>query len=261
MESKTGLVLSGGGARGIAHIGVLQALEDAGIQVDMVSGCSAGAIVGALYAAGCSPEKILSFIEHKSLYGIVKLGLPKKGMMELSYFRDVLRKEIKSDRFDSLQKPLYVAVTNLNKGGCEIKSKGDHLIDYIIASASVPMVFHPVEIDGNLYVDGGVSNNLPTEPLRDKCAMLIGVNVNTVEYVAAISGITDVGLRCMDISFKEHVQARLSYCDIAIEPAVSKFGIFTLNKAREIYQAGLEASQKAIAAHQQKTQHGTSTSG
>ena len=90
MDSKTGLVLSGGGARGIAHIGVLQALDDAGIEIDMISGCSAGAIVGALYAAGVTPEKILGFIEHKSLYGIVKMGLPKKGMMELSYFREVL---------------------------------------------------------------------------------------------------------------------------------------------------------------------------
>ncbi|HCK22959.1 MAG TPA: patatin [Bacteroidetes bacterium] len=261
MDSKTGLVLSGGGARGIAHIGVLQALDDAGIEIDMISGCSAGAIVGALHAAGVTPEKILGFIEHKSLYGIVKMGLPKKGMMELSYFREVLHKEIKSDRFDSLKKPLYVAVTNLNKGGCEIKSKGDHLIDYIIASASVPMVFHPVEIEGHLYVDGGVINNLPTEPLRDKCSTLIGVNVNTVDYVAHISGITDVGLRCMDISFKEHVQARLQICDMAIEPAVSKFGIFTLNKAREIYQAGLEAAQRAIAAYQEKSAHGTSASG
>ena len=82
---KIGICLSGGGARGIAHIGVLQAFESAGVFPEIVSGCSAGAMVGALYAAGFAPREIFKLIEHRSLYSIIKMGLPNKGMMELSY--------------------------------------------------------------------------------------------------------------------------------------------------------------------------------
>ena len=172
-----------------------------------------------------------SLIRNKSLYSIVKMGLPNKGMMELSYFRDVLYKHLPGDDFSKLRKPFYVAVTNLNKGGCEIIHQGDKLVDHVIASASIPMVFKPVQINGHLYVDGGVINNLPVEPLRDKCRILIGVNVNTVEYIDQVNGIRDV-VRCLDISLQERVQNRLKRCDIAIEPLVSRFGIFDLEPGR-----------------------------
>mgnify|MGYP003539512023 FL=1 len=87
---KIGICLSGGGARGIAHIGDWRAFECAGVIHETVSGCSAGAMVGALYAAGFAPREIFKLIEHRSLYSIIKMGLPNKGMMELSYFKKML---------------------------------------------------------------------------------------------------------------------------------------------------------------------------
>lgn len=257
---KTGLALSGGGVRGVAHIGVLQALEDHGLKPDVISGCSAGAVVAALYAAGCAPSEIFRFIEYKSFYKIIKMGLPVKGMMELAYFREVLEKEIPHDSFDELDIPLYLSVTNLNRGGGEIKHKGGHLIDYVIASATVPMVFNPVEIEGHLYVDGGVINNLPVEPLIGKCDLLIGVNVNPVGCLPKVSNIKDVGVRCLDISLKEHVLSRLEKCDLVIEPDVSRFGMFSMTNIKEIYQEGYNSAEAVILASEKTDKNASGTS-
>jgi len=258
---KNGLVLSGGGARGIAHIGVLQALEDHDIQVDAISGCSAGAIVGVLYAAGCSPSKITNYIKNKSLYGIIKMGIPSRGMMEMPYFREILEKEIPHNSFDELKTPFYLSVTNLNTGTCEVKHEGGNLIDYVIASSTIPMVFKPIKIGRDLYVDGGIVNNLPVDPLLGKCERLIGVNVNTVEYVKDVSGLTDVGIRCLDISMKEQVQSNLKLCDMAIEPKVSHFGMFSLSKPMDIFNAGYsEATSVILASRTNQISHGTSAS-
>lgn len=261
MQWSKGLTLSGGGARGIAHIGVLKALEEFNMQPDVISGSSAGALVGVLYAAGCTSEEIYGFIRNKTLYSIVKMGIPDKGMMELGYFRDIIKNKIPHNSFDQLPIPFYVAVTNLNKGGCEIVHSGDQLADYVLASATIPLVFKPIPINGHLYVDGGVINNLPVEPIRDKCDILIGVNVNTINYIQQVSGIRNVGMRCLDISLMEHVQSRLHRCDVIIEPEVSKYNMFDLQHADAIFEEGYKAAKRAIFAYREKTaQHGTSTS-
>jgi NTE family protein len=252
MQWSVGLTLSGGGARGIAHIGVIKALEELNIQPDVISGSSAGALVGVLYAAGCTSEEIYSYIRNKSLYSIVKMGIPDKGMMELGYFRNILKSKLPHNHFDQLRIPFYVAVTNLNKGGCEIVHSGEQLIDYVLASATIPLVFKPIQINGHLYVDGGVINNLPVEPLREKCAVLIGVNVNTVHYIQQVAGIRNVGMRCLDISLMEHVQARLQRCDIAIEPELSQYNMFDLHHADAIFEVGYEAAKRAIFAYREK---------
>ncbi len=241
MRKKIGITLSGGGARGIAHIGVLQALESAGIFPDMISGCSAGAMIGALYAEGYSPRKIYSLIENKSIYSIIKMGLPDKGMMELAYFRKILHENIPHDAFDQLKKPFFVSVTNLNSGDCEIISDGP-LTDFVIASQSIPLVFKPQKIGNDLYVDGGVLNNLPVEPLRPLCDILIGVNVTPISYTENLNGMREVGFRILNLSLKTNMESRIKQCDFIIEPDTSTYTIFDVNKSKLIYDAGYEAA-------------------
>ncbi|MFN3938964.1 MAG: patatin-like phospholipase family protein [Chitinophagales bacterium] len=263
MKHLLGITLSGGAARGIAHIGVLQALTENEIHPTIISGCSAGAIAGVLYAAGVPPTEIYRQIENKNLYSIIKVGLPDKGMMELAYIRTLLQKILKHDSFDKLPKEFYLSVTNLNKGGCEIIHTGNHLIDFVIASSSIPLIFKPVKINNHLYVDGGVINNLPAEAIREKCKILIGVNVNTVKYINHINGIKDVGMRCLDISLKEHVQVRAKQCDILIEPDTSAYSLTDLTKASEIFSVGYNACMQAIPLIKEKIQsaYGTSAAG
>ncbi|MFI5171583.1 MAG: patatin-like phospholipase family protein [Chitinophagales bacterium] len=241
MKYKFGITLSGGGARGIAHIGVLQALESAGIFPEIISGCSAGAIVGALYCEGYSPRAIFSMIENKSIYSVIKMGLPNKGLMELSFFKKVLNDHIGHDSFEQLKKPLYISVTNLNTGKCEIISSGK-LTQYIIASQSIPLVFKPVSIGDHLYVDGGVLNNLPVEPIRDLCEVLIGVNVIPIHPTNKLGGMRDVGFRVMNLSLMTNMESRIRQCDYMIEPPTAEFSIFNINKGKLIYDAGYEAA-------------------
>lgn len=238
---KVGICLSGGGARGIAHIGVLQAFESAGIFPEIVSGCSAGAMVGALYASGFSPRDIYKLIEHRSLYSIIKMGLPDKGMMELGYFKKILTENIPHDSFQLLNLPFYVSVTNLNTGKFEIVNDGK-LIDYVMASQSIPLVFKPQKIGDHYYVDGGVLNNLPVEPLREQCEILVGVNVNPINYTDKLSGMRDVGFRVLNLTLKMNMEERIKLCDYIIEPNTADYTIFDINKSKIIYDAGYEAA-------------------
>ena len=238
---RIGICLSGGGARGVAHIGVLQALESAGIIPYAVSGCSAGAMVGALYCAGLPPRQIFSIIEKKSIYSIIKMGLPDKGMMELAYFKKVLSENIAHDSFELLQKPFFISVTNLNTGSAEIIGNGK-LIEPVIASQSIPLVFKPQRIGEHLYVDGGVLNNLPIEPLQEICDIIIGVNVTPVRYAENISGMRDVGYRVLNLTLMQNMASRLKQCDYIIEPDTGGYTIFDITKSKTIYDAGYEAA-------------------
>lgn len=241
---KIGITLSGGGARGIAHIGVLQALESAGIYPEIVSGCSAGAMVGALYAAGFAPRDIFKLIERRSLYSIIKMGLPDKGMMELGYFKKILAENIQHDSFEKLNLPFYCAVTNLNTGNFEIASSGN-LSDYVIASQCIPLVFKPQKIGNYLYVDGGVLNNLPVEPIRNQCEILIGVNVIPITKLDKLNSMRDVGFRVLNLTLMQNMVERLKLCDYVITPATEDFSIFDINKAKLIYDMGYEAALPA----------------
>ncbi|HNV99200.1 MAG TPA: patatin-like phospholipase family protein [Chitinophagales bacterium] len=241
---RVGICLSGGGARGIAHIGVLQALESAGIFPEVISGCSAGSMVGALYANGLPPRDIYRLIEKKSIYSIIRMGLPDKGMMELSYFRKILSDNIPHDRFEDLKKPFFVSVTNLNTGRAEIVGSGK-LIDLVIASQSIPLVFKPQQIGEHIYVDGGVLNNLPIEPIRPLCDVLIGVNVNPVNYQKNLQGMRDVGYRVLNLTLMLNMQERLKQCDFVIEPKTGDFTIFDVSRSNLIYDAGYEAALPA----------------
>lgn len=252
MKYRIGIALSGGAARGIAHIGVLQALEENNLQPEIISGCSAGAIIGVLYADGKIPLDIYKLVEHKNLYSIVRMRLPDKGVMELGYFQNVLTKELKHNRFDALKKEFYLSVTNLNTGTWEVVHTGDNLIQYVIASSSIPMIFKPVKIDAHYYVDGGVLHNLPAACIRGKCEVLIGVNVNPVSQISHIHGIKDVGMRCVDLSLNANVQSQLQLCDVVIEPEISAFGLFDLTKSAAIYQAGYDAALRVITSIRKK---------
>ena len=169
-----GICLSGGGAIGFAHIGVLQALLENGIEPQVVSGSSMGAIVGTLYAAGYSPAEMMQMIKEDRLYMVSKLmtfkpKFWKSGFSTHNTIIKLIGETIPHDSFDKLQKKMFVCVTNMNTMEWEIKSKGKNLATWVSASASIPGVFEAVEKEGNFYLDGGVLNNLPAQPLRPLC--------------------------------------------------------------------------------------------
>ena len=245
---KLGLALSGGGARGIAHVGVLKAFEEAGIVPDAYSGTSAGSIVGAMRAAGKTPEQIMQMVKESSLFKIFKVGMPIDGLTKLTYLREKLSAYIASDSFEDLKKPLFVSLANLNTGQKEIVSSGV-LFDVVMASCSIPLVFKPVEINGALYVDGGLFNNLPADALREHCEVLIGINVMPNIEVPAKELQTVIGIasRCFDLSVRANTVNSLEMCDLVIEPEeLHQYGIHQFNKYQELYKIGYQAGKSQV---------------
>lgn len=235
-----GLALSGGGARGAAHIGVIRALLEHDIVPNVIAGTSAGSVAGALYAAGLSPDEMLEFVARSSVYKLIKVGIPRTGLTNLTYLRQKLAETIPTDSFESLRYPLRVALTNLNSGRVEIRSSGA-LFDVILASCSIPFVFKPVLLDGNLYVDGGVMSNLPARAIHRESDVLIGVNLIPCCEMEDREMTTVVGImqRCFDLSVISNTTPEAELCDIVLEPLeLRHYHIFQLNKFKEIHDLG-----------------------
>jgi NTE family protein len=160
-----GLVLSGGGARSFAHIGVIKALEENGIFPTHIVGTSAGAIVGSLKAAGVNWYEILIFLKTISIFQTNRYALNDPRFINLENFYNDLKVYLHKNNFDSLKKPLFSTAKNVIEGTLKIFSS-EQLIKAVIASASFPGNFTAMEINGKFYIDGGTLNNFLVEPLN-----------------------------------------------------------------------------------------------
>jgi len=240
MENKiVGIALGGGGSRGFAHIGVLKALEEEGIKPDIISGTSAGAIVGCLVADGKFPEEIMTIMGEIELTDVAKIGLPKKGFASLDNLRKKLKRNLKANKFSELEKPLYVGLSNLLTGEINYISTGD-LTKAVQGSASIPIIFSPVEINEQVYVDGGLLDNVPVKPLIDQCDIIIAVDIMPVEQVEVIEDVRDVITRVFQMTTSMQHYSRDS-CDLIIEiEAVSKYSILDTRHNEEIYKLGYD---------------------
>jgi len=242
----TGLVLSGGGARGFAHLGVIQALNEAGIFPDVISGTSAGALVGVLYADGYSPREILSLMNGGSRLDFMRPALPREGLLQINGIIKILRSALRAKTFSELKIPLYVSATDLNNGVAVYFSEGD-IIDPIIASASIPVLFQPVKIGDVSYVDGGVLDNLPVRPIEDKCRSLIGSFVNPVGYMEKISGLISIAERTFMLSMSKEIYEKSRKFDLFIAPSeLRNFKILDPEKSTELFYIGYEATNEKL---------------
>jgi len=243
---KFGIALSGGGARGILHIGVLEALRKYGIHPEIISGTSMGALVGVFYASGMEPLQILDLVKSSKLRRFINWKLPKNGLLDLKKARPILETNISEDDFSSLKKPFYCTVSNLNSGLSETKSSGK-LFQWVLASASVPVIFEPQIIDGTTYVDGGIFNSLPVDCIRNQCRFLIGVHVNRNDWEENITGFKAIAERTFRLVFAKNVPQSLAVCDFVIDPPQTRlFNTFDFGKADEIFRIGFDETEQRI---------------
>lgn len=233
-----GLVLSGGGARGIAHLGVLQAFDDLGIEINALSGTSSGAMVGAFYASGVAPRKVLEIIKKTKLLLFVRPAISKTGLLKVQKLQDLFSKHLPFNSFQELPKKLTINATDVKKGESKYFDKGD-LIPAILASSCMPVIFDPMVIDGVSYIDGGILNNLPVEPLLPTCDIVVGSHCNPVDREFRVKNAKALLERTFLLAIRNNTLHRQQQCHLFIEPpALGKYIGSDFDKASEIYQIG-----------------------
>ncbi len=232
---KTGLVLSGGGGRGIAHLGAIKALLELGIKPDMIAGASAGAIAGAFYAAGFSVEKMLDIVLEQKIFHFPGFSWHKDGLLNTRAVVNTCRMYLDDISFEKLNLPFYAAATNLNTAETEYFSTGD-VATAIAASSAVPGIFEPVELNGNLYADGGILNNFPIEPLIGKCDILIGIHVNPLGTMKKDLDVPAILDRSFHMAIRSRALEKSAQCNLFIEPpGLANYGLFEFKQAQEIF--------------------------
>lgn len=235
---KLGLALGGGGARGFAHLGVLEALHEKGLKPDIISGTSAGALAGVLYADGYEPKEILQLFDGVKFGELATTSLPRNGFFKTKGLKDFLKKHLRAKTFEELNMPLRVMTSNIEKGESVVFEEGE-LITPVLASCALPIVFEPVRIGDSYFVDGGLFVNLPAIILRDDCEKVMGVNVSPLcpmKYSRTFKYMIERSLHYLMVG---NANPDREVCDYLIESGeLGDYPLLELNKLGEIYQKG-----------------------
>ncbi|MBQ4819949.1 patatin-like phospholipase family protein [Aquimarina sp. MMG016] len=274
-DVKVGLVLSGGGAKGLAHIGVLKVIEEAGVRVDYIGGTSMGAIVGALYASGYGAKELDSIFrsvdfdsfiqdvlprdaktfyerEDSEKYAITlpfdrfKIGLPKglsKGQNFYNQFSRYTAHVNHITNFDDLPIPFFCMATNIETGQQVLLDKG-YLPEAVAASGALPSIFSPVELDGVLMTDGGVSNNYPVKEIKEKGAeIVIGIDVqDSLMPRDQLNSVTNILLQISNFRTIKAMKSKVSETDVYIKPSILEFSVMSFDEGDKIISNGEKAA-------------------
>lgn len=243
---KIGIALSGGGARGVAHLGVLQALEEAGITPSIMTGVSAGAIVSVFYAAGFSPKQMLEILLEAGEKSFKKPTLKRGGIYSMDRAKRIYSKYLGEKTFEQLKFPVDIAAVDLKKGTLVHFSKGD-VIPPIIASSSIPIVFHPLEYQDMLLIDGGALTNLTVPPLIGKCDFIIGSISIGFKQGFEKGSFLKVVSRISELSLKYTSFRNAELCDFIFNvKGLENIKIFDMNKGHEIFKIGYDFAKERI---------------
>ena len=277
VRPKVGLVLSGGGAKGLAHIGVLKTLDSLNIKVDYIAGTSMGAVVGGLYASGYSakqldsifskldvnallqdytPRESKSFYEKRNdeIYALTlpfsnfKLGLPSglsKGLYNFNLISRLTKHVSHIREFNQLPIPFLCIATDLETGNQVVLEKGI-LAEAIIASGALPTLYNPIEINGRLLIDGGVVNNYPVEELTSRgITVIIGVDVQEgLKNRTQLNDVTAVLSQINNFSMIEKMEEKKRLTTIYLNPEVKGYSVVSFEKGIEIIQKGKDKANE-----------------
>ena len=253
-KNDVNLCLSGGGALGFAHIGVIQALEENGIYPTCISGTSMGAVIGVFYACGFSPEYMLKLIKDDKLYKVSTLltfhsNFWKRGLSDHTTLRKLIKELIPHNSFEGLEKKFCLCVSNMNNATWELIDSGKNLDEWVAASASIPGIFEPIKIKGNIYLDGGVMNNMPAQCFEQNFKATIGVDL--IPYpqlqLPEIIKTHDVAMSSIRAMLHQNSREGRDICNYLIEPLVlNKYHEFSFENYHEIYEIGYNTAIQYI---------------
>ena len=276
-QPKVGLVLSGGGAKGFAHIGVLKEIDKAGLQIDYVGGTSMGAIIGGLYAVGYSGEQIEQIVLETDFMSLLQdklprnsqtffekefgektvitlpvkdgsLGLPKavsKGQNVLNFLLELLASAEGVTDFNKLPIPFFCIATDIENGGAVLLEKGS-LPLALIASGSFPTLLNPVVLDDKLLVDGGVANNFPVTIMKSKgMDIVIGVDVEGQLYQKdKLNSVLDIMNQIVSYQMYSKSGAEKKKLDVYINPEIKGYNVVSFDEKEKILQKGIDEAKK-----------------
>ncbi len=234
---RVNLVLSGGAARGIAHIGVIKALEELGFSIKALSGSSAGSIVAVFYSYGYAPEEMLRLVKETRWFSLFRPRIPRSGLFSLKGAERYLRELIPIERVEDLPRKVYICATDLLTARSIYFSKGE-LAPILLGSCALPGIFEPIKYDRYVLIDGGVMNNLPVEPFERYKTLKVGVDVNPIEKVSRVGNIVNVLIRSFFLAVRSNADSRKDLCDLVITPDIVEYSPLDVRKADRLYELG-----------------------
>ncbi len=244
-----GLVLSGGGTRGATHIGVMKALQEAHLQPDIIAGCSAGALIGAFFAAGHSAESTYTFFKETSLFSHPSFKLAQPGLFDAEKYLDDLAPFFPDNLFEALPIQLRVYSTDLISGRM-IEHKSGELLKPVMSSCCIPGIFTPVEMNGYLLSDGGILNILPVSQIRHLAEKVLGVMIalpaqeKTARQLKHLHQVLD---RALTLAIYSKAERELRLCDWVIEPyEIGTFNMISKQNIEVMYETGYRYGMEMI---------------
>lgn len=244
---KVGLALSGGGARGFAHAGAIEAMLEVGLKPDLICGVSAGSVVAVMHAAGIAPRRMLEMFGDLKFGDLASWNMPKEGLFRLDKFKDFLKEAIPYKYLEELPLPTVVCATNFDTGR-KIAFTHGLIPDVVAASCCIPIVFNPIQIGRYRYVDGGVLANLPAWAIREKCEFLVGVNVSPATTGRVKDNLLHIAMRSYELMAKNNALADMELCDMLIRTdEIARYKVFDLKNITHVFDSGYRTTMDYFA--------------
>lgn len=249
-EYGLGYALCGGGAKGFAHLGAFKLFEEYNLKPDVIAGTSAGALAGVFYADGWEPEEIAEFFRGQSFLDFAQPRLGSAGFFRPNGVAKMLKDNLRAKSFEHLSTPFVAVAVNWETAEVAAFSEGKNLVEAVVASCTIPVIFEPQVIKGVQYVDGGVLKTLPVSVIRDQCEQIIAVNLSQLHPFKKSNNIRDAAYRYFDIASKSNVKEDLELADILIDVKdLEDVGIFDLKSIDQIMQSGYDAAKSLFKEH------------
>ncbi|QJX48810.1 patatin-like phospholipase family protein [Hymenobacter taeanensis] len=239
-----GLALSGGGARGIAHLGILAAIDELGLPVGRLAGVSSGAIAATFYAAGVPPREILRMFQAVNITRLTRIALSRYGLFKIDAVGTLFEEHLGVGcTFEQLRLPLTLVSTDLVEG-VSVRFSSGLLIPPLLASSAVPILYKPVEFEGRQLVDGGLLNNLPVEALLEHQhpgLRIVGMHCNPPNPEAQFNNLRGVIERTLNLAIGSNTVLSKQHCDLLLEPPeLRRFRTMSYRQASELFAIGYQ---------------------
>ncbi|OHE01555.1 MAG: patatin [Sulfurimonas sp. RIFOXYD12_FULL_33_39] len=245
-NKKVALALGGGAVLGAAHIGVIKALEEFGVEIKAISGTSAGAIVASLYAFGKSVKEIEKIVLEFEWKNLSSLTLSKYGVLSNEKIGEMIKLNIGDKTFKEAKIPLAMIATDITNGDKVVLDKGS-VADAVMASTCIPGIFVPIELDGRFLVDGGVVENIPLSCLKkEDVDILMGVDLVPEKFYKKPENVIDVLYNSFTFLVKINKKFQIKDADIIIKPDLCKFNPVEMSQIKDLIEAGYNETKKII---------------